>query len=695
MTDLAAGWVPALGAALLHFLWQGALVGLLAWLALAVLRDARPATRYAVACGALLACVLLPVATLCIALLDAGALQATTSFNASAPAAAAVEPALASTIRMRPTLPFDAMPWVVSLWAAGAATLSLRMGCGLLWVRQQCRHAIDDADGHWQGRVDALALRLGIRRPVPLRLARDGDTPMTVGWWRPVVLLPVAVAARLPVDLVEALLAHELAHVRRHDYLVNLLQGAAESLLFYHPVTWWLSRVIRVERELVADDLAADAIGDRRRLAIALSELARVEPTRSAPSRLAPAANGGQLMPRIQSLIRPDRRRPGATLVLPLVGLALAGAAFHAWARMDMQGDFTDHAAASRVLVAQALPAPSATPGTAVLPAPTGNAAGSRVPAPPAAPGAPPAIPAPPAPPAPGALTASPALPAAAPDAPPPPPAAPPAPRPPAAPKPPKPPRGVHTFAPRDGHAMALVRGDDQHTVMSGDVRDMDDLAAAQRAIDGDFLWFRRDGKAYVVRDAATVSRARAAWAATDALSREMQALNARMAPHSARMQALGERMHALAAPDAFDTPEMRAATARMQALGNRMAPLAERQAALAARMHAADAAERARIEREMEAVGRQQEALGAEMERHGALLEAASERMERQHAPMEAIGRKMEAEGEKMEVVGAEMERLGERIEREAHAAEAAMRTLVDAAVRDGHAQPAPARRD
>src|SRR5690606_35692653 len=158
---------------------------------------------------------------------------------------------------------------------------------------------------------------------VVLRMSEEGDSPVTAGWRRPVVLLPVALLARMPAELVEALIAHELAHIRRHDYLVNLLQGAVETLLFYHPVVWWLSRRIRIERELVADGLAAAALGEPRRLAVALSELDRQAGVRSlAPqTRYAPAAHGGHLMSRIRQLVRPQPRAIAKAAALPLIGL--------------------------------------------------------------------------------------------------------------------------------------------------------------------------------------------------------------------------------------------------------------------------------------------------------------------------------------------------------------------------------------
>jgi beta-lactamase regulating signal transducer with metallopeptidase domain/predicted nucleic acid-binding Zn-ribbon protein len=540
-------------------------------------------------------------------------------------------------------LPGIGPAWIVAAWAAGVLVLSLRMACGLLWVGRLCRDAGDDTDGRWQARVDALAARLGIGRRITLRLVRREGSPLTAGWLRPVVLLPLAVAARMPVESVEALLAHELAHVRRHDYLVNVLQGAVEALLFYHPAVWWLSRRIRIERELVADDLAAAALGDRRRLALALSELERFVADRPAgvPFRPAPAAHGGQLMTRIQQLIRPQRRSAGALLALPLVGIALAGAAFYAQAHLAAQ-----HAAG----------APAVAPASAALPAPAAAPA-APLPAPAAAPAAP--LPAPAA--APGAAV----LPAPAPD-----------------------------VAPDEQSSYAFVRKGEDGISMSGNSDDIDDIEAARARVDGDFLWFRRDGKAWMIRDADTIARARRAWAGTEAIEQEMHALEAQMKPHEAQLKALSARMQSLDSVDAMRSPEARAAERSIEALGKRMGDLAEREAELSLRAHRADDAERSRLDREREQLDRQRESLDAEMERHNATLEAMSARMAEQAAPREALAREMEAASKPMNSIGEQMHGVGQRIERAARAADRQVRSLIEQAWRDGRAEPVPALR-
>lgn len=335
MAEFLAILVPALGHTLLHFLWQGALIGLLALLALYTLRHARPQARYAVACLALLACILVPLFSVLVQL-------AAISFAPTHGVTPVYLPGIASSHSpdlllgfVAPTAQFDAvLPWIVALWAAGTCVLSLRMALGLAWIRS-LRHAPQSAaQVAWQNRLDILVVHFGLRRRVALRLVDTLESPVSAGWWHPVVLLPASLLTRMPTDLIEALLAHELAHIRRHDYLVNLLQNAVEALLFYHPVTWWLSHRIRIEREQIADQIAAEVACAPRSLALALSELAELHRTRPA-LHLAQAARGGQLMSRIEHLVRPVRRdHPGARFAFPLLGLAAACIASYSYAQI-------------------------------------------------------------------------------------------------------------------------------------------------------------------------------------------------------------------------------------------------------------------------------------------------------------------------------------------------------------------------
>lgn len=655
MNEFAAMLVPALGTALLHFLWQGALLGLLAGLAIGLLRNARPQARYAVACMALAASLLLPMLTVAW-LLASPVIGTDAGLPVRIAAGSDVAPphAYGDMLAMQPS---TALPWIVLLWASGVATLFLRMAGGLWWVRRLQHRAWPDAGGHWQARADALASRLGLARGVRLRLF-DGDAPLAIGWWRPMVLLPAALLARMPAGLLEALLAHELAHIRRHDYLVNLLQAVVEALLFYHPVVWWLSRRIRHERELIADDLAAEALGNRRSLALALSELDRMlGATAAGPiPRFAHAAHGGQLMSRIQHLLRPRQHPLAIGLSLPLLGLALAGVAMYAHAQS------TNPDAAPIIVDAEVVPAPPVPPAPPTAPKAPARMVDAGIPNTPP----PPPPPAPPA--APADAVAPPALP------PPPPP-------------PPRADRLKKSHAGIDsGTGYAMVRKGDTGFRMSGSTDDVADIRRLRHGIDGDFLWVRRGGEAYVVRDAGVLAGVDKAWGPVDALEVRMQALQERMQPHQQKLDALGSQMDRMAP---VETPQMRAAGRQLEDLASRQQDLAEKQARLAGKMAKADDAGRDALARDMDLLSEQMDVLSRQMDRHANVMDQQSRAMQRQSGKMEAVARDMEAAAKPMEAIGRDMEVLGNQIEREAGIADTRIRSLIDEAIARGLAQP------
>jgi hypothetical protein len=173
--------------------------------------------------------------------------------------------------------------------------------------------------------VENIAEGLSVRRRVRLLLSSRLDTPVVAGWLRPAILLPAAALTGLTPEQLRAVLAHELAHIRRHDFLVNLLQGAVESLLFYHPAVWWLSARIRAEREHCCDDLAIEVCGDRLLYARALVEL---EQSRHSAPAVAVAATGGELARRIRRVLggeqsRRDWLEPAAVSILVVAVLIL------------------------------------------------------------------------------------------------------------------------------------------------------------------------------------------------------------------------------------------------------------------------------------------------------------------------------------------------------------------------------------
>jgi D-alanyl-D-alanine endopeptidase (penicillin-binding protein 7) len=222
--------------------------------------------------------------------------------------------------------------WLALAWCVGSALAALRLLLGLGWLRGVLRASLPSNDPTWQACVADMACRLRLSRTISMRVVRNLSSPVTAGWLKPVILVPASLITGMPADLLAALLAHELAHVRRHDYLVNLLQHAAEVLLFFHPSIWWLSRRMRIERERIADQLAAELIGSPMPLARALHALERV--AADAPAPVAPAARDGDLLDRIRRLVRPDTLAGRRAVALPVLSMSFALAGFGAWSAL-------------------------------------------------------------------------------------------------------------------------------------------------------------------------------------------------------------------------------------------------------------------------------------------------------------------------------------------------------------------------
>lgn len=214
--------------------------------------------------------------------------------------------------------------WGLALWCAGVVLLGSRV-VGGLWSLHRLAVTATPVDAVWQARLNDLAQVAGVQRAVRLLSSARVDGPMVVGWLRPVILMPPAVLLHMSREHVEAVLLHELAHVRRHDWLVGIAIAAVETLLFHVPFVWLLARRARNEREECCDEAAARWHGDRLDLARALLALEEQR-----PSRLAVAARGGSLMSRIEHLVRPEGRHAPLRSMLQLV--LLGGLCVGTWA---------------------------------------------------------------------------------------------------------------------------------------------------------------------------------------------------------------------------------------------------------------------------------------------------------------------------------------------------------------------------
>jgi len=318
----------ALGRALLHFLWQGSLLALLLWMVKSI-APVSARIRYA---AASLIMLMMPVALVVTVAQDIRPAQPIPSIlpkvSSHAHASAEMPGAilLANLPARGPSVGVSG--WVVCLWIAGVLLLSLRAAGG--WMRaQRLKRLVLPANGQLEEMMARLKRRLGISAPVRLSMSAMVQVPTVIGWLRPYVLLPVTTITGLSESQLRAILAHELAHIRRHDYLVNLLQTAIETVLFYHPAVWWVGKQMRIERERCCDDIAVAVCGNAIDYAGALAELEQI---RGRIPESALAATGGELLGRIRRLLgeQPSEdqasRSPGTIAAVTALVLAIAGA---------------------------------------------------------------------------------------------------------------------------------------------------------------------------------------------------------------------------------------------------------------------------------------------------------------------------------------------------------------------------------
>lgn len=298
---LLESWVAtpaaaAVGWALIHSLWQGAVLALVLCAVLLATRDAR--VRYGAGCALMLLILCAFTTTLVIEL-------PADSRSAAKPAAAFpvwdVQPPETGSGYSSPMLSVAA-PWLAPIWIAGVLIVYIVSAGGWLSVSRLRRRGVCSASDEWRHEIARWSAAMRITRPVQLLESCLVEVPVVLGHFRPVILLPAGLIAGLPAAQVQAILLHELAHIRRSDYLVNIVQRALAGLLFYHPAIWWISSVITTERENCCDDFAVRAGGDVHGYTAALAAL---EENRQTGRQPALAATGGKLVKRIRRLLNP------------------------------------------------------------------------------------------------------------------------------------------------------------------------------------------------------------------------------------------------------------------------------------------------------------------------------------------------------------------------------------------------------
>jgi beta-lactamase regulating signal transducer with metallopeptidase domain len=356
----------AIGWALLHLLWQGTIVAGILAAALALLSKKSANLRYGISCAALASVLVLGVVTayqayepvVRVVPSSDGIVIPTTS---SVAFVAAVAKATWSDRLEALTRAADAaLPNVVTLWLLGVVFLSARLLASWIEAQRLTRRGTVAAGVQWQQTASRLSAALGLKRAVRILESAKIEVPSVVGFVRPVILIPASALSGLTPEQIEMVLAHELAHIRRHDFLVNLLQAVVETLMFYHPAVWWMSRRVRIERENCCDDLAVAVCGDPIRYARALT---RLEELRADVLPIAVASNGGSLLDRIRRIAGGRAESTGtsprwaaALAVLTIVAIALAAPSLPAFAQREKE--------------VKAAPAPPAPPAPELAPAP-------------------------------------------------------------------------------------------------------------------------------------------------------------------------------------------------------------------------------------------------------------------------------------------------------------------------------------
>ncbi len=343
----------ALGWALLHLLWQATLVAGILAATLALLPRRSANARYLASMSALALVFAMFVATAIhaydpaskpiVVQRDAQSLETTNLEPANVPVLIATlatetwrERLLSGVATARQSLPS-----IVGIWLAGVVLLSSRLLVSWLRARNLVHRNAVEASEHWQRAAARISEALGLTRTVRLLESAALEVPSVIGSLRPVILLPASTLTGLTPEQIEMVLAHELAHIRRHDFFVNLLQAFIETLMFYHPAVWWMSRRVRIERENCCDDLAVAVCGNPLQYARALT---RLEELRDSALTVAVAANGGSLLDRIRRIAMDRAESTGissrwvaAVAMLSIVVIALAVPSLPALAQRERE----------------------------------------------------------------------------------------------------------------------------------------------------------------------------------------------------------------------------------------------------------------------------------------------------------------------------------------------------------------------
>jgi bla regulator protein BlaR1 len=295
--------INALGWTVLHSLWQALLVTLVVAGGMILLQKQGARWRYRFANAGLLTIVALAGITFFMSYY--GAVETAIVLDSATGAAGTVhvveQPA--GFWQVFETYFNDHMPLIVVVWFMGMVVFLLRMLGGLAYVEYLKNRFTGELPASWQDQLEQLSNKLSLKRKVRLLESALVTVPMVIGWLKPVILIPVGAVNGLTMEQAEAVLAHELAHISRNDFLWNLLQSLVEVLFYFNPAVWWLSAVIRNERENCCDDVALELCENRLVYAKALVEIQEQNKNRKPGMALAFSGRRRQMLNRISRIL--------------------------------------------------------------------------------------------------------------------------------------------------------------------------------------------------------------------------------------------------------------------------------------------------------------------------------------------------------------------------------------------------------
>ncbi len=334
--DYALGWM------VIHSLWQATLIAIISGILMLVLRKKAAKMRYVVANVALLAVVVSAVVTFCL-YYDFAQEPATMTFTATdnventegvavSAQTPTPEPVAANSLTINGFKDYfnHNIPLIVTIWILGVALFLLKLLGGISYIYYLKNRMNFPADEYWADMLQRLSEKAGLKKGIEIVESAMVRTPMVVGHLKPMILFPMGVINRLTPEEVEAILAHELAHVMRNDFIFNILQSVAEALFYFHPAVWWLSAQISNERESACDDMAIELINSKinyARALVAIQEMAYFPLT---PSLAFAGQRKSQFVMRMQRILNQPNNKTNimeklistSALVLLVVGLA-------------------------------------------------------------------------------------------------------------------------------------------------------------------------------------------------------------------------------------------------------------------------------------------------------------------------------------------------------------------------------------